>query len=120
MTTGRRGTFLRGDNMSEQITLTSPITKPPQTLVKIDQVHFDITNMRIEVRWLGENGEAGSAVYPTPAIPSPAGPLQPSGDVLISQINTGNNTTTSMAKKILQRIQTDGYVGAGSVTGTPS
>ena len=106
--------------MAEQITLTTPVTKPSQTLIKIDQVRFDITNLLIEVRWRGDNDEAGSAVYPTPAIPSPAGPLQPTGQSLISSINTGNNTTTSMAKKILQRLQTDGYVGAGSVTGTPS
>lgn len=103
--------------MAEQITLTTPVSQPSQTLVKIDHVKFDIRNLSVEVRWFGDGGIVGSAVYPTPA---PAGSSQPTGQTLISQINTGNNSAgTSMAKKILQRLQTDGYLAAGNVTGTP-
>lgn len=102
--------------MSEVITLTTPLPKPTQTLVKLDRLTIDVTSKSVLIQWLGDNGEIGSAAYPTPA---PAGSSQPSGQTLISTLNTSNFTTTSLAKRVLQRLQTDGYVGAGSVTGTP-
>lgn len=102
--------------MAEIITLTTPITKPNQTIVKLERFIIDVGAKSVMVQWLGENGEVGSAVYPTPA---PAGSSQPSGQTLISTLNTANLTTTSLAKRVLQRIQLDGYVGAGTIIGTP-
>lgn len=102
--------------MAEIITLTTPLTKPTQTTVKLERLIIDLPSKSVLVQWLGENGEAGSAAYPTPP---PNGSSQPSGQTLISTLNTANLTTVSLAKRVLQRIQTDGYVGAGSVTGTP-
>lgn len=102
--------------MAEVITLTTPITKPTQTIVRLDRFIIDLASKSVTVQFIGENGEAGSAVYPTPP---PLGSSQPSGQTLISTLNTANLTTTSLAKRVLQRIQLDGYVGAGSVTGTP-
>ena len=104
----------------EVITLTTPVTKPSQTTVKIDWFRVDVINRTVEIRFIGENGEAGSAVFPTPAVIGPLGVLLPTGQSVISQMNTANNSTgTSMAKKLLQLIQTHGFVGAGNVTGTP-
>ena len=102
--------------MPEIITLATPLTKPNQTLVKLDRIVLDIEMKSIYIQWLGNNGEPGSASYPTPA---PSGSSQPSGATLLNQLNTVNLSTTSLVKRILQRLQTDGYIGAGSVTGTP-
>lgn len=104
--------------MSEVINLSSPITKPSETTVKLDRVTIDLTAKLIAVTFLGENGEAGSASYPTPA---PAGSGQPSGSTLLTTLNKMNfsGANPSLANRILQRLQTDGYVGAGSITGTP-
>lgn len=102
--------------MAEIITLTTPISKPSQTIVKLDRLTIDVSTKSVYVQWLGENGEIGSAAYPTPP---PNGSAQPSGQTLITTLNTANLTTTSLAKRVLQRIQLDGYIGAGSVTGTP-
>ena len=103
--------------MSELITLTSPITKPNQTSVVLDQVHINVTTQSIAVQWLGNNGEIGSAVYPTPA---PAGSSQPSGATLLHALNTGNFSVNSLVKAVFQRLQTDGYLPAGTISGTPA
>lgn len=102
--------------MSESITLTTPITKPSQTGIVIDRLTIDVTAKSVTIQWLGNNNEIGSAVYPTPA---PVGSLQPTGAVIITTLNTANLTTNSLVKRILQRLQTDGYIGAGNVIGTP-
>lgn len=106
---------LRAD---EAVTLTSPITKPNTTTIHIQRVTFDIDQKSISVQFIGDDGLAGSAFYPTPAPAS--NPTQPTGAALISTVNTGNNTVNSMAKKILQRLQSDGYIPAGNVSGTPN
>ena len=103
--------------MSESISLTAPITKPTQTTILLDRVTVDITAQSIYVQWLGNNGEIGSAAYPTPA---PLGSSQPSGATLLHNLNTANFTVTSLVKNILLRLQTDGYVPAGTVIGTPA
>lgn len=102
--------------MAEQITLTTPLTKPNQTLVKLKLMTISLDTKAVHIEFVGDNGEPGTADYPTPP---PLGSSQPSGQTLISTLNTANLTTTSLAKRVLQRIQTDGYVGAGAVTGTP-
>ena len=103
--------------MSESINLTSPITKPNQTTIQLDRVTINIIAQSIYVQWQGNNGEIGSAVYPTPA---PLGSSQPSGATLLHNLNTANFTVTSLLKNVLQRLQTDGYVPAGTIIGTVS
>lgn len=102
--------------MAETLTLASPITKPNQTGIRIDRITVDIEQKAISVSWLGNNGEAGSASYPTPA---PAGSSQPTGAVLLATLNTANLTSNSLVKRVLTRLQTDGYIAAGSIAGTP-
>ncbi len=104
--------------MSEIITLTTPITKPNQTTVKLDRVTFDLTGQTVLVQWLGNNNEAASAVYPTPAILNPLGVLQPTGAALLTAVNTANLTANSLLHRIMTRVITDGYV-IGTVSGSP-
>lgn len=102
--------------MAETILLTAPIVKPSQTMVLLDRITIDITNKSILFQWTGDNGEASSAVYSTPP---PIGSTQPSGATLLSVLNTANLSTTSLVKRIFQRLQLDGYLPAGSIVGTP-
>jgi hypothetical protein len=102
--------------MSEQVNLTAPIAKPTQTIIKLDRVTLDASASSVYIQWLGENGEIGSAFYPTPP---PVGSSQPSGATILHVLNTSNFTTTSFVKRVLQQLQTDGYVPAGTITGTP-
>jgi|SRR6185295_5375661 len=103
--------------MAEILTLTTPITKPTTTAFHLQRLTLDIDAKSILVQWLGDDGLAASAAYPTPA---PADhPSQPTGATLLNSLNTGNMTTTSLVKKVYQRLQTDGYIAAGTITGTP-
>lgn len=102
--------------MSESITLTTPVVKPSQTGIVIDRITIDVTAKSVLIQWLGNNGEAGSAAYPTPA---PQGSVQPTGATIITTLNTANLSANSLVKRVLQRLQTDGYLAAGNVSGTP-
>lgn len=103
--------------MAEIITLTTPLTKPSQTTITIERITFDRVAQSVYVQWSGNNGEAASYAYVTPA---PIGAtVTRTGASLLSLVNTRNFTTNSMMKQILQLIQTDGLIGAGSVSGTP-
>jgi hypothetical protein len=102
--------------MAETVTLVTPIVRPPTTSIKIERVVLDIVAKSVYIQWLGDDGSAGSASYPTPA---PAGSTQPSGATLLNTLNTANLSSNSLVRRILGRLQTDGYIGTGAVTGTP-
>ena len=40
-------------------------------------------------------------------------------NTIISQLNTANLSTISLQKRILSKMAQDGFLGAGTVTGTP-
>jgi len=103
--------------MAEQVTLTTPVTKPSLTGYTLDRITIDVTAQSILIQWLGNNGEAGSASYPTPA---PQGSSQPSGATLLHNLNTANFSVNSLVKQIFQRLQTDGYIASGNISGTPA
>ena len=105
--------------MAEIITLTTPIAKPSQTGIRMERIIIDFDQKSLFFQWLGNNNEAGSASYPTPAILNPLGNPQPSGATLLNNLNNANLSTTSLVKRILQRLQTDGYITAGTISGTP-
>lgn len=102
--------------MAETLTLSTPLTKPSQTTARIASVELDIEQKRIRIQWVGNNGEQGVALYPTPA---PAGSAQPSGAALLAALNTADLRNNSLVRRILTRLQTDGYIPAGTVSGTP-
>lgn len=104
--------------MSEIITLTAPVTKPNLTTFAIDRITIDVTAKSIYIQWLGNNNEAASASYPTPA---PLGSSQPSGATLLTTLNKLNlsGANPSLVKRILTQLQTDGYVAAGAISGSP-
>lgn len=99
----------------EIITLQTPLTKPSQTTVSIERITFDRVAQSVAVQWTGNNGEAASWVYTTPA----SGAVARTGASLLSLVNTRNFASNSMIKQVLQLLQTDGLIAAGSVSGTP-
>ena len=103
--------------MAEIITLTAPIIKPNQTSIRLERMVLDIETKSIYIQWIGNNNESGSAVYSTPApIDHPS---QPTGATLLNQLNNANLSSKSLVKRVLERLQTDGYISAGSISGTP-
>lgn len=103
---------------AEQITLTTPIQT---TLTAWQPVSFYANRGRqlVIVEVVSDTGVLVQATYPTPAINNACGVVQPTGQALISSLNTVNLSTNSLWKRILQRLQTDCYIGAGTITGTP-
>lgn len=106
-------------NAQELVTLTAPLTKPNQTTIKIERLIIDVVAKSITVQWLGNNNEAGSATYSTP-VPTDH-PTQPTGAALLTTLNKLNlsGVNPSLVARILARLQSDGYIPAGSISGTP-
>lgn len=104
----------------ELVTLTAPVTKPNQTTIKLDGLSIDMSPSKtITVRWLGNNNEPGIAIYSTP-VPTDH-PTQPTGAALLTTLNKINlsGVNPSLVARILARLQSDGYIPAGSISGTP-
>jgi hypothetical protein len=100
----------------EIVTLTTPITKN-QTTVRIVRLIIDVSAKSVIIEFVGNNGEAGTAYYTTP--PPLNSPAQPTGAQLINTLNTANLSSNSLMRRVLTRLQTDAYIGAGAVSGTP-
>ncbi len=99
----------------EVLTLTSPIVLGNTTTCTLESFFIypsiaNAANGRIVVTLKGTNGETFVKEYN-------AG-TNPTGASQISLLNTANNSSTSLIKRIYQRLSTDG-VCVGSVTGSP-
>lgn len=106
--------------MAERMNLSVPVTKPARTSVEIERMIIDVKAKSIFIQWLADNGDADSAVYPTPApVDAQGNALQPSGATLINGLNSANPSTKSLIKRIIERLQTDGHLAAGTISGTP-
>lgn len=96
--------------MAEKIALASPETKPSNTSYSLDHISFDLRRRAITVQLLGDNGEAITKTYDHSTTPT--------GATLFTQVNTSDNRTVSMVKKVYARLIADGVL-AGTVSGTP-
>ena len=105
--------------MAENVNLTVPVVKPSQTQVHFERLIIDRSAQSIFVQWRGENGEPGSASYPTPAPLS--NPTQPTGAQLLTTLNKMNFSggNPSLVARLFTRLQTDGYIPAGTIVGAP-
>lgn len=97
--------------MREAITLSAPVSVPSKATVHLSLLVVDVEKKNVEITFADNNGVAGRAFY-TPE-------TTPTGQALLTALNTANLTSNSLVKRVLQRLQTDGYIAAGSVTGTP-
>lgn len=100
--------------MAEQVDLPTPITKT-QTKWELDEMTLSARRRLIEIRLVGQNGEALTVLYPTPP---PVGSSQPSGQTLLTALNKANLTTNSLMKRVFTQLIADGHI-VGTVTGTP-
>lgn len=95
--------------MSEQITLTTPETKPQinTTFYRVVSLHLDWRLSEIGILLEGENGERRSFGYEgSEAL------------MLMTALNKANLSTLSLQKRIMNRLIADGKL-TGSVTGAP-
>lgn len=97
--------------MAEQIDLTTPEAKPANPSYHLERLTLDIDAGTIHVQLKGANGEALSKVYDKSTTPT--------GAALLSALNTSNNSTTSLIKRVYQRLTADGVI-AGTISGTPA
>jgi hypothetical protein len=97
--------------MAEIVTLQAPIPKPSTTTVRIQRVVLDIDARTVSVEWLTNTGESASASYHSGTTPT--------GAQMLTQLNTTDLRTNSLVRRILTRLQTDGFIGAGAIGGTP-
>lgn len=88
----------------EKLTLTSPIAKPSIAEWSIAKFEINVENAAISVTVKADNGEYKTVVYENAA-------------TLINSLNTANLSTKSLRRRILERLQTDGHLGAGTFSG---
>jgi hypothetical protein len=109
--------------MPEQIDLTTPVEVGTVTTITWERMTLDIGIKSGYFQWRDNLGRGYSASYPTPIPTYPPGHTGPvntvTGTQIISTINKGNHTTSSVAKKVFTQLQTDGYIPPGAITGTP-
>ena len=93
---------------TEQLDLTTPIQGSAITSYKVLQLTLGTTPPVIDWTVVDNTGKTMSGSY--------------NGSIaatFLNQINTGNFTVTSLQKKIILRLQADGKLGAGTVSGSP-
>ena len=95
--------------MSEQLDLSAPIVPPSITSYRVTVLHLDWNAPSVKVGLTGSDGSAPIFSY--------AGN---EASALMTVLNTANLSTTSLQKRVLQKLTTDGKLPAGSVTGTPA
>lgn len=104
--------------MAEEYTLATPEVVPQVTNTKYKIVYqqYDWINAWVVFRLQGENGEQITAEYGG-LIADQAGKTV--AQDMMKYLNTSNNSTKSQQKRILERLQKDGKIPGGTVTGTP-
>lgn len=101
--------FFVGLAAQEAVTLSSPVVKT-QTSASLVYLGIDVANGRITVQLTANTGDPIFKTYDSTTTPT--------GAALLSALNTSNNTTTSLIKRVYQRLITDGVI-TGTVGGTP-
>ena len=92
----------------EQFNLTTPTSPPPNSSWKVVKIGFNWEGPSIQVSVRGTTGELLHHTY--------------TGDValtLMRQLNTMDFSTISLHKRILQRLEDDGKLQPGTITGSP-
>lgn len=100
--------------MAEQLDLTTPTTKTTNSW-SVSELHLFRTPIRVHIIYKSSQGELVSVVYAD----NPAPVSGKTGADVVKDINTGNFSVNSLQKRILQLGAQDGYIGTGTVSGTP-
>lgn len=100
---------LAGIAAQELVTLTSPVVTTKST-VHVSYIGFAIDAGTIIVELKDNNGVITAKVYDATTTPT--------GASLLTTVNTSDNRTVSLIKKVYNRLIADGVI-TGSVSGTP-
>ena len=100
--------FIEDAYAIEQLDLTTPITGQSVTAYKVLSLYMGTSPPVID--WtVGDNlGGTFSGSY-----------NRTEAATLLSILNTANLTTNSLQKRVITKLQTDGYLPSGTITGTP-
>lgn len=103
-----------GAGAQERVDLTTPIVKTSTQNCQLDELHFSnlsvVANARIDVVLLCNNSDKVTKTYNQHTSPTAAS--------LVTTLNTANNSTTSLIKRVYNRLITDGVI-TGTVSGSP-
>lgn len=104
----------------ETVTVTTPVVTTA-TSQQVRYIGFDLANSRIVVEVVANTGVLTVASYDSLGLTvnGVRTAATPTGATLLNSVNISNNTTTSLVKRVYQRLQADGVIAAGSITGTP-
>lgn len=94
----------------EKLTLTTPVSKTT-TEWSIAYFTIDVEQASMVIAVKDNTGERRVIAYPNATTDAAA------TATLIGQLNTANLTTKSLRRRILERLQADGHLGAGSFSG---
>ena len=92
----------------EQLDLSSPVTQPSVTSYTVERLSIQRSPACIDVTAKDNNGKETAVTY-----------NGATAQTLLGQLNKGNFTVNSLQKQVINRLIADGYLPAGSVTGTP-
>ena len=95
-------------NAVEQLDITTPIEGQSVTTYKVAQLTISTTPPVIDWTVVDNTGKTISGTY-----------NGATATTLLNQLNTGNFKVTSLQKQIILRLQVDGYLPSGTITGTP-
>lgn len=95
----------------EKLTLSAPIAKPSLSEWSVARFSIDVEAVEILVTVKADNGEYKAVRYPN-ATTDAAQTV-----TLINALNTANLSTKSLRRRILERLQADGHLGAGTFSG---
>lgn len=94
--------------MAEQYDLTTPITQPSRNYYRIVSVYLCPESNLIVIVLRGSDNATISVEY-----------NGSTAATLLSQLNTMNFGTISLQKRIILRLQADGKLPAGTISGLP-
>ena len=94
--------------MPEVLTLTSTIVVPDRTTYRVVRLVLDWAAQVIQVHAVGSDGVDVLHEYRGTEAVS-----------LMTVLNSANLSTSSLHKRVLQKLVTDGKLPAGTVSGTP-
>ena len=92
--------------MAELVTLATPL--PALSTYRVNELHLNWGAQRISIGLVGTNGEALHHHYGSTT-----------ATALMNVFNTKNFSSTSLHKEIIKRLQNDGVIGAGTISGSP-
>ena len=92
----------------ESLTLTSAQTQPSVTTYTVEALNIRRNPPCIDWTVSDNNGKTTSGSY-----------TGAQGQSLLATLNTGNFSVNSLQKQILNKLKADGFLPAGTVSGTP-